>query len=723
MDTKLTCTHQNSLTFVYLTHKAERARTMKIGNLPTVCEVCGEEIVSGESYTCRSCKVWLHKSCANKLLHLPDKISHPLHSQHQLELGLHCDATFVCDKCLYISAGARYYCFDCRFDLDLTCASSVNDPLTEQEWRSFKDRKKKQEIQHYSHSHRLTLFNYRKIKEDEYNCYWCEKHLSDICYGCIQCRFFVHEVCRDKIPRTLKHPFHPSHPLRLNLFHETNKCHGCEELIMNGTLYYGCQICEFSIDFPCAKLLPTLKHKSHHHLLTFFGQNKEAPYQKQRKFKCNVCHMTCDADLYRCVQCDFNLHLQCFPISSSAKHKYHRHQLIFRDSIKEDDSGEYYCDACENERNPKHPVYWCEKCTYIVHIECIVHKDNIMISSEEVPSVDSKALMIGSEGIDDTSRQLLILPLVHEHPMKFYEVTEENQYCNGCRLTLSGPSFICTICPARTEYVPKYQKKYYLHEKCTKLPYEIQHPSHSTHPLYLYPTYLPLSYFFKICDECRDICRGFIYVCEECNFKLDVKCALTAVSQLENQMERVTELNHFTHHHKLILCNSNDPIRETRCSICRLPISGLAYCCPICPHIIHESCIGLPEKMMQVPFHLGHTLVLRNHSYVFGASRCYACGLSFDFVHFRYNCEGSCHIELHSICANSLRRPLKHECHKHKLFYFGTYCQQLFADYITPFCCSKCEKNCGGQPFYRCLRCAINFHLECVPIPHEAKFR
>ncbi|XVF42267.1 hypothetical protein PTKIN_Ptkin01aG0347100 [Pterospermum kingtungense] len=176
MDVKLSCICQHPLTFVNLSH--EDSRDMWIG-----CEVCEEEILSGGCYTCQ-----------------------------------------------------RYYCFPCRFNLDSTCASSVNDSLTEQEWGSFKDRKKKKEIQHYSHSHRLTVFNYRKIKEDDYNCYWCEKRLTGTCYGCIRCRFFLHEVCRDKIPRKIIHPFHPSHPLRLHLFDKPDNCCGCGDKIMNGTL-------------------------------------------------------------------------------------------------------------------------------------------------------------------------------------------------------------------------------------------------------------------------------------------------------------------------------------------------------------------------------------------------------------------------------------------------------------------------------------------------------
>ena len=53
-----------------------------------------------------------------------------------------------------------------------------------------------------------------------------------------------------------------------------------------------------------------------------------------------------------------------FPIPPLAKYKYHRHQLVFKKLIREDDVGEYYCDVCEEERNPEHEVYYCEKCTY-----------------------------------------------------------------------------------------------------------------------------------------------------------------------------------------------------------------------------------------------------------------------------------------------------------------------------------------------------------------------
>jgi hypothetical protein len=38
----------------------------------------------------------------------------------------------------------------------------------------------------------------------------------------------------------------------------------------------------------------------------------------------------------------------------------------------EDDSGEYYCDIYEEERDPKHWFYYCEDCSYPAHVVCIL---------------------------------------------------------------------------------------------------------------------------------------------------------------------------------------------------------------------------------------------------------------------------------------------------------------------------------------------------------------
>ncbi|XVE89911.1 hypothetical protein DITRI_Ditri20bG0033800 [Diplodiscus trichospermus] len=150
----------------------------------------------------------------------------------------------------------------------------------------------------------------------------------------------------------------------------------------------------------------------------------------------------------------------------------------------------------------------------------------------------------------------------------------------------------------------------------------------------------------KACVECRDICLDFIYVCEEFDVKLDVKCAMTAgtgVTQLK-EGERVTELYHFNHPHNLMPANCSNLIDEIECKICQVQILGPAYFCPRTncydKYIIHESCLGIPQKM-QVPFHMEHMLVYSISDE--GPNRCSACGLLIRGL--AYICEEGCGVE------------------------------------------------------------------------------
>ncbi|TYJ11827.1 hypothetical protein E1A91_A11G303400v1 [Gossypium mustelinum] len=612
------------------------------------CEECGGKI-SGTAFTCASCKVWKHISCADKLNRdLPFEIIHPLHLQHRLQLQWLYYGDFICDKCLYISTGLRYICFSCGFNLDLTCGSSVSGRLPkDQEPLRFKHGKKKT-IFHYSHHHKLGFFKYRKVREEDYDCFWCEKHLlpSEVCYGCSFCNFYLHQVCSDKIPRTLSHSLHPNHPLRLTYTYENDYCNGCSKECDTYTPLYVCEMCSFRLDFDCAKLSPSLKLDCHHHLLTFFkdfnknGEEEQYPY-------CQVCGKHCGgASVYRCVQCHFSLHLKCV-VLSSATHKYHRHPLTMMELIKEDNSEQYYCDDCENERNPKDPVYYCQSCTFIAHIQCVLDQDKVAsgtVPSSSPPPMENKALFV------EQNEGKFFRPIIHPHQM--YEVTEELKgeiYCSGCRLVLNGSSYFCKTCP-----------DFYLHEKCAKFSYEIRHPFHSSHPLNLYTSNV-WDHHLIACDECRDICDAFIYFCEQCDFKLDMKCAaLTThkIGVLEEKMTgRVTELHHFTHPHKLVLANCYESVYDIKCSFCE----------------------------------------------------------------FVYSCE-HCDFNLHVMCANSLRRPLKYKFHLNDLYYFGRNHISLFDSiWGKIFKCEVCGGSCRSEPFYCCLKCDIKFHLKCVCIPYTVK--
>ncbi|TYH96278.1 hypothetical protein ES332_A12G166200v1 [Gossypium tomentosum] len=666
------------------------------------CEKCTEKIC-GAAYPCVSCELWLHELCAKAIQYLPREITHPLHSHHHLMLDWSGPAApFTCDLCLKISSGTNYRCCRCPFELDLVCAFASSDDhvARKKRQRSNADREK-QIMQHYCHIHPLILYKHSNEGEHDYNCRWCDKPLTGIFYGCKSCGFFLHEFCSDKIPKTLNHPFHPSHPLRLDFVDAT--CNACTQWIGTSkdfsTAAYGCQICNFNLDFGCAKLLPTLKHESHNHCLTYVGPTFRDPIHKYH-FQCSSFRELCLDTFYRCVQCDLNLHLKCVPVPPLAKHRYHRHPLLLNQPVREDEIGEYYCDICEKERDPTHEVYYCQKCTYIAHIECVLNQEETSTKQDSSSSppifMDAKASELKEMEQTET---ILVRPVLHKHPLKFCEVTENlgERVCGACRLELSRPGYICKGC------------LYILHENCAKLPDEIQHPLHPQHHLNLYATTPSLDQ--NICNKFQDFYFGFTYLCEQCDLKLDLKCATRASSESGRttlkESERETELFHFTHKHKLLLCNITDPVVEGRCNLCRLQIFGY-----------HMKC-----KYLFIP----NTLLTLSYTRYGG---CHACSLKLlpSGYHnsYNYGCK-DCGVNYHIACAISLTRPLKRDSHMHHLYYFGTDFDRFFAmysDFIDIYAglfCSHCGEICSGQSFYRCLECFINFHVECVSLPQIIK--
>ncbi|KAK8712770.1 hypothetical protein V6N13_147998 [Hibiscus sabdariffa] len=680
------------------------------------CDKCCKKI-SGAAYACLSCELWLHESCAKALQHLPREITHPLHSHHRLVLDWSgTTRDFTCDICLKIATGTNYACCRCDFQLDLVCAFASFDRQAMKMKQRSNAAMDRQIIQHSCHAHPMVLNNYNNVGEHGYNCSWCDKPLTGIFYGCKGCGFFLHQFCLDKVPKTLNHPFHPSHPLRLQFVTGNTTCNACMLIVRlrtGSTLSYCCRECNFNLDFHCAKLFPTLKHECHNHCLTYFGLSFRDPILKYH-FECKSCHELCPGGLYRCVQCNLNFHLKCVPIPPFVQHRYHRHPIILSKPVREDEIGEYYCDICEKERNPTHEVYYCEKCTFIAHIECMLNK-----AETSTPlSMDDKALELNEM---EQSEMTLVRPLIHEHPLKFCEKMGEleQQYCNGCRLELSGPGYICEGCP-------HFFRGYRLHETCAKLPNQIQHPLHPTHHLNLYAR-SPYMLDYIICDGCDDFSLGFIYLCEKCDFKLDLKCATRtrttppSGSSRSKESERETELFHFSHKHKLIFCNFNDPRYRRGCNFCRLQIFGPTYNCITCGWILHESCLKLPQET-QVPIHSQHVSILSYMRY----GRCHACGLKLLPAGYNYGCK-DCDLNFHIACAGSLSGDLKRESHVHHLHYFGTEFHRFFAmytdliDLYAGLSCSHCGGVCSVGSFYRCLECGINFHLECVPLPQIVK--
>ncbi|XVE90024.1 hypothetical protein DITRI_Ditri20bG0043200 [Diplodiscus trichospermus] len=413
-------------------------------------------------------------------------------------------------------------------------------------------------------------------------------------------------------------------------------------------------------------------------------------------------------------QCDFNIHLECVPIPLIASHKYHRHPLILKDSVVEDESTEYYCDICEEERNPEHHVYNCEKCTYIAHMKCVLMEEKTS-SPEEIlvcnsggncRSMDRKPLLenIMTEQTADQQSEFPVPQIQHfshQHVLNFEEVIDKSEdlYCNACHLELLSPAYS----------FPQRRSGLFM------------------------------------CDECRDLSTAFVFLCLVCNFKLDMKCATAlAAPRYKDQravkdMEKEPKLFHFNHGHKMVFGNEESVLfsfnddhkmvpgncgssaKEFKCNGCCLSILGPAYSCLDCDFILHESCFALPKEI-QCPSHPSHSLEASQSRS--SPVTCHACGYGFSPNDIGYGCNLESDLYFHYLCVKSLRRPLKSSSHEHDLYYFGVDGHQMLAyskgAFIKHFNCSRCSRKCSG-PSYHCVKCKISFHLECVQIPEIVK--
>ncbi|KAB1213626.1 hypothetical protein CJ030_MR5G020287 [Morella rubra] len=79
---------------------------------------------------------------------------------------------------------------------------------------------------------------------------------------------------------------------------------------------------------------------------------------------------------FRCVWCGcyFNVHLLCGPLPCTIKHDSHVDCLTPEASIVEDDdlNDEYYCNTCEELRDPQVRVYYCAECKFVAHMHYVI---------------------------------------------------------------------------------------------------------------------------------------------------------------------------------------------------------------------------------------------------------------------------------------------------------------------------------------------------------------
>ncbi|XP_030958019.1 uncharacterized protein LOC115979997 [Quercus lobata] len=358
------------------------------------CDLCGKED-KGMPYVCTPCGFGIHRQCAR----FPRRLkvvrhNHPLNLIHSLEL--HQSNSQLCQLCfLKLDTNyALYYCSTCHFTAHLDCAidwRNMEDinllELKEEESAELKamlenvDSKLDQsvdseicrvikttvgedgteiatEIKHFSHEHHLKLTD--EVPKNKI-CDGCVRAiLTPSFYSCVEsnCSFFLHISCT-KLPKIKQHPLH-QHPLTLTYPRYGFGCDVCGQSC-NGLRYF-CQRCYFELDVQCSLASKTLTHACHKHPLYLSITNNRQ--------KCSICGSE-KYQVFRCTTCEFVLDFKCATLPQTAWCYQHEHPFTLC-YTPEDDSGEYYCDICEEERDSKQWFYYCVECSFPTHSKCII---------------------------------------------------------------------------------------------------------------------------------------------------------------------------------------------------------------------------------------------------------------------------------------------------------------------------------------------------------------
>ncbi|XP_047963885.1 uncharacterized protein LOC125208339 [Salvia hispanica] len=304
------------------------------------------------------------------------------------------------------------------------------------------------------HQYQLTLLSsgnrsQEEEEEDEEN-YGVRSEL--ICDGCItpissssnyymscgECRYNLHLACYHLPPQLSSHPLHQhdDHQLVLQSLDKhqpwtRKECSVCE-YETNG-LFYTCTKCSFKVDIQCACMPDTIHHAAHpRHLLKHVTQSDLSRDINRRHLWCAA---GCDDgityyDCYRCSNnsCDFIVHVRCalLPVSVSSRRWDEHHPLLLTYNATLNRPGDFYCDQCETQMNPRSWMYRCHACDISFHPKCFI-----------TTSGRYRNWKLGQKYVNDA---------VHQHPLTFQLLTTKRR-CDNCGWDkYERQGFYCALC-------------------------------------------------------------------------------------------------------------------------------------------------------------------------------------------------------------------------------------------------------------------------------------
>ncbi|XP_062172659.1 uncharacterized protein LOC133878166 [Alnus glutinosa] len=398
------------------------------------CELCGEDR-NNAAQVCRICQLLADTLCALKpsTIKITADPAHLLTLIYSLRKVIKEHSDIFCKLC-YKKLNpnfAGYYCQECDFVAHLKCTPKhldIDSSIDLTEDIDFKEDEELEELQHFDHDHKLIISRNEVEVHDHKLCEGCVQSISVPFYSCEQCDYLIHSTCA-RLPLKKRHLSHP-HLLTLSARGQYIDgivfCYAC--LRYSHGFAYTCHECDYSLDIQCCSIPKTFKYEGHQHSL-FYALNLDE--------KCNACdRLKHNSGGFVCTKCNFALDLKCATLPLKVKYEYHPHSLSFTHTIAKNDSKEYYCLICEEERNPDHWFYYCAECNFTAHSQCIVGWD---------PYIKYGKTFITH---------------LHQHLLTWVRKTKVSPPCDACGITFNGELALnCTQCKFIVHWKRKCREK------------------------------------------------------------------------------------------------------------------------------------------------------------------------------------------------------------------------------------------------------------------------
>ncbi|KAF5202299.1 Cysteine/Histidine-rich C1 domain family protein [Thalictrum thalictroides] len=162
------------------------------------------------------------------------------------------------------------------------------------------------------------------------------------------------------------HFSHPQHHLVQVTFPYIFTCIGCKEY--GAGKRFKCESCDLDLHDFCALAPPSIqRHPFHsHHQLVFYTKQGNGFLRS----RCDICAKATRGYVFKCSQCNFEMHPSCAKLSQEMSFPVHQHvlNLLPMTTLANSSESSFVCGECKRKRLGR--VYACKVCDFHLHAVC-----------------------------------------------------------------------------------------------------------------------------------------------------------------------------------------------------------------------------------------------------------------------------------------------------------------------------------------------------------------